>query len=136
MGNIPTIKSVSLSDFRDLTGASLEERVGGYHAWQSSRRAQGSWIYDKTLNSALLPASQIMDGCGRTFQGPNYCSQDYLSLASHPIIKTAAKKAINDFGAHSAGCSALLGNTKLSRDLEQSLAEFLCYASFAQLSFN
>ena len=120
-------KNISLADFRELSGNALGERVGEDLTWQSSRRSAGTWVYDKTLQTAPLPISETADGCGREFNGPNYCSQDYLSLASHPAIKEAATAAIQQLGVHSAGSSALLGNTKLSRMLERELAEFVGY---------
>jgi glycine C-acetyltransferase len=120
-------RGATLADFREISGLTLNERLGGYYRWQSARRADGSWAYDKTLHSAPLPNSSIVDGCGRRITGPNYCSQDYLSLTTHDSIKEAAISALEDFGVHSAGSSALLGNTMISRQLEAELAEFLGY---------
>ena len=119
--------SISLADFREITGTTISERVDGYYDWQSTRRNDGTWAYDKTLQSAPLPVSKIVDGCGRRFEGPNYCSQDYLSLASHEAIKEAAITAIQQLGVHSAGSSVLLGNTTISRQLEDELADFVNY---------
>jgi glycine C-acetyltransferase len=119
--------SMSLADFREIAGATLAERVQPYHKWAVSRRGDGTWAFDKTLHGAPLPRSSVVDGCGRRFEGPNYCSQDYLSLASHPSIKRAVVAAIEEFGVHSAGSSALLGNTGLSRELEAELADFIRY---------
>jgi len=119
--------SISLADFREITGTTISERVAGYYGWQSTRRSDGTWAYDKTLQSAPLPVSKVVDGCGRRFEGPNYCSQDYLSLASHEAIKEAAINAIQQLGVHSAGSSALLGNTAISRQLEDELADFVNY---------
>jgi len=120
-------RCISLADFRHVSGTSISERVDNYYCWQSSRRSNGTWAYDKTLQSPPLPISTIVDGCGRRFDGPNYCSQDYLSLASHEAIKEAAISAIRQFGVHSAGSSALLGNTMISRELEAELADFINY---------
>ena len=55
----------------------------------------------------------------------NFASQDYLSLASHPQVKEAAVRAIEEYGVHSAGSAALLGNTKHSLELERVISEFL-----------
>ena len=118
---------ITLADFRDVSGLTLKDRLCGYYRWQSARRRDGSWAYDKTLHSAPLPNSSMVDGCGRHVKGPNYCSQDYLSLAKHDSIREAAISALDEFGAHSAGSSALLGNTLISRKLEAELAEFLGY---------
>ena len=54
------------------------------------------------------------DDAGRSFHGVNFASQDYLSLASHPAIKEAANEAIDEYGVHSAGSAAFLGNTRYS----------------------
>src|SRR5690606_34062426 len=62
---------------------------------------------------------------GARFSGINFASQDYLSLSSHPAIKAAAIAAIGEYGVHSAGSAALLGNTANSLLLEQGLSEFL-----------
>jgi 7-keto-8-aminopelargonate synthetase-like enzyme len=120
-------QATTLADFREISGVTLDERLRDYYTWQSTRRTDGSWAYDKTLNSAPLPNSSMVDGCGRVIKGPNYCSQDYLSLAHHYAIREAAVSALNDFGVHSAGSTALLGNTLMSRRLEAELAEFLGY---------
>jgi len=120
-------RGITLACFREISGLTLNERLGGYYRWQSARRKDGSWAYDKTLHSAPLPNSTMVDGCGRHIEGPNYCSQDYLSLANHDFIKQAATAAIDDLGVHSAGSSALLGNTSISRQLEAELAEFVGY---------
>jgi glycine C-acetyltransferase len=120
-------KSISLADFRELTGSSLGQRVAPYYEWQSSRRLEGTWVYDKTLRGAPLPECSLIDGCGRQLEGANYCSQDYLSLSSHEAVKDAAKAALAEFGCHSAGSSALLGNTSISRKLERELAAFVGY---------
>ena len=120
-------KSISLADFRELQGSTLAERLARYQAWQLSRRAAGTWMFDKTLQTAPLPVSETADGCGRQLNGPNYCSQDYLNLASHPAIKESAIAALRQLGAHSAGSPALLGNTIVSRKFERTLAEFVGY---------
>ncbi|MGV3548883.1 aminotransferase class I/II-fold pyridoxal phosphate-dependent enzyme [Rhizobium sp.] len=62
---------------------------------------------------------------GTPFQGHNFASQDYLSLASHPALTKAAIGAIETYGLHSAGSAALMGNTALSVALEKRLASFL-----------
>ncbi|RYG54825.1 pyridoxal phosphate-dependent aminotransferase family protein, partial [bacterium] len=64
---------------------------------------------------------------GTPFQGHNFASQDYLSLASHPALVKAAIEAIQTYGLHSAGSAALMGNTALSVALEKRLAGFLGY---------
>ncbi len=127
MGKVSSDAGLSLASFRDLDGSNLDARFGPYYFWQLDRREAGTWSYDKTLESAPLPVGASYDGCGRHFRGANFSSQDYLSLASAPEIKVAAMEAIAEFGVHSAGLSALLGNTSISRKLAQELAQFLGY---------
>ena len=57
--------------------------------------------------------------------GVNFASQDYLSLSSHPEIKATASSTIEQFGVHSAGSPALVGNTRDSIALERKIADFL-----------
>jgi glycine C-acetyltransferase len=65
------------------------------------------------------------DDRGAPQAGVNFASQDYLSLASHPAIKQTAQEVISEFGVHSAGSPALVGNTSYSVALERKIAEFL-----------
>ncbi len=46
-------------------------------------------------------------------------------MSAHPVIKQTAKTIIDEFGVHSAGSAALVGNTSLSVALENKIAEFL-----------
>ena len=46
-------------------------------------------------------------------------------MASHPRVKEAAVRAIGEYGVHSAGSAALLGNTKHSLELEKVISEFM-----------
>ncbi|EBV3600164.1 pyridoxal phosphate-dependent aminotransferase family protein, partial [Salmonella enterica subsp. enterica serovar Virchow] len=61
---------------------------------------------------------------GAQISGVNFASQDYLSLSSHPAVKEAAIKAVHEYGVHSAGSAALLGNTRDSLRLEKAISDF------------
>ena len=50
---------------------------------------------------------------GQLFEGVNFASQDYLSLNTHPAILETAIETMREFGVHSAGSPALVGNTSL-----------------------
>ncbi len=115
----------SMRDFRNLRGTDLIGRVEPFHRWQSARRDHGLWPYSKSTEEAPRPVCTARDESGNRFRGVNFGSQDYLSLASHPAIKQAAKATIDEYGVHSAGSSALSGNTKYSLLLEEAIAEFL-----------
>jgi len=115
----------SLREFRDPRGADLFARVKDFHRWQDLRRSHGLWPYSKSTEDAPKPTCAAKDDAGRSFRGVNFASQDYLSLASHPAIKDAAKTAIDEYGVHSAGSAAFLGNTRYSLALERVISDFV-----------
>lgn len=115
----------SLHDFRDLRGTDLIARVAPFYQWQNLRRNFGLWPYSRAMEEAPRPVCAACDDAGNRFRGVNFGSQDHLSLASHPAIKETAKATIEEYGVHSAGSSALLGNTKYSLRLEETIASFL-----------
>jgi glycine C-acetyltransferase len=115
----------SMRDFRELEGVDLLARVEPFYQWKESRKHDGFWPYSKAMEEAPRPVTAAIDDQGRRTRGVNFSSQDYLGLSSHPAIKHAAKATIDEFGVHSAGSSALSGNTKYSVALERTIAEFL-----------
>jgi len=54
----------------------------------------------------------------------NFCSNNYLGLASDKRIKNAALKAIKKYGVGTGAVRALSGNSILHEKLEQALAKF------------
>src|SRR5207249_9801336 len=54
----------------------------------------------------------------------NFCSNDYLGLASHPALKEAAIKAVERFGAGSGASRLLCGSLAPHHELEEALAAF------------
>jgi 7-keto-8-aminopelargonate synthetase-like enzyme len=127
MGEIVALDPLtgSLREYRDPHGPDLFKRVEEFYTWQNLRRRYGYWPYSKSTDEAPQATCAAKDDAGRGFRGVNFASQDYLSLASHPAIKEAAKEAIDDYGVHSAGSAAFLGNTKYSLALQRSISEFL-----------
>jgi len=115
----------SMRDFRDLKGKDLLERVGSFYEWQCLRRERGLWPYSKATEKAPLAVCAARDDSGVRFSGLNFATQDYLGLSSDPEIKQVAKAVIDEYGVHSAGSSALAGNTKYSLRLEKTISEFL-----------
>lgn len=115
----------SMRDFRELKGTDVLARVEPFYSWQDRRRQCGLWPYSKSTEEAPLADCTAMDDTGSSFKGINFSSQDYLGLSSHPTIKETAKSVIDEYGVHSAGSSALSGNTKYSLMLEQKIAQFL-----------
>jgi len=115
----------SMRDFRELHGKGLLARVGGFYEWQNLRRQHGLWPYSKATEQAPLAVGAARDDSGVRFSGLNFATQDYLGLSSDPEIKEVAKAVIDEYGVHSAGSSALAGNTKYSLRLERTISEFL-----------
>lgn len=115
----------SLREFRNPRGRDLLGRVDEFFGWQDLRRRHGLWSYSKSTDEAPTTVCSARDDAGNAFRGVNFASQDYLSLASHPAIKEAGTRAIAEYGVHSAGSSAFLGNTRYSLTLQAQMANFL-----------
>ena len=115
----------SVRDFRELQGPDLMGRVSPFYEWQDIRRKNGLWPYSRSTQEAPLAVCTALDDSGMKFAGLNFGTQDYLGLSSHPAIKEMAKAVIDEYGVHSAGSSALAGNTKYSLRLEETISEFL-----------
>jgi len=54
----------------------------------------------------------------------NFCSNDYLGLASHPRIREAVVAAVNRYGVGSGASHLVCGHSELHEELEHRLAEF------------
>jgi glycine C-acetyltransferase len=115
----------SVRDFLQLQGADLMARVDPFYEWQDLRRQRRLWPYSKATQKAPLSVCTAHDDSGSAFTGLNFGTQDYLGLSSDPAIKEVAKAVIDEYGVHSAGSSALAGNTKYSLRLEATISEFL-----------
>ena len=115
----------SLRDFRAKTGLDMIHRTDGFYDWQEIRRNSDLWPYAKSTATAPKTHCEAKNDDGTKIKGVNFASQDYLSLASHPDVKAAAIEAIKEYGVHSAGSAALLGNTRHSLLLEDRISEFM-----------
>ena len=115
----------SMRDFRELQGTDLMARVSPFFDWQEQRRNRRLWPYSKSTQEAPLSVCTAADDSGSIFTGLNFGTQDYLGLSSDPEIKEVAKAIIDEYGVHSAGSSALAGNTKYSLRLEETISKFL-----------
>ena len=115
----------SMRDFRIPGGADLLRRTEGFFKWQDLRRKNSLWPFSRATEDGPGTVCQAQDDSGNTIRGVNFASQDYLSLSSHPAVKSAAKETIDRCGVHSAGSPALVGNTSHSVALERKIADFL-----------
>lgn len=66
---------------------------------------------------------RYLDGIVRS--GLNFSSQDYLALASHPALLAAARDAMECYGVHSAGSTALAGAMDFAEELEEAIGALL-----------
>ncbi len=55
----------------------------------------------------------------------DFCSNDYLNMTQHPIVKQAAIEAIQNYGAGSSGARLLSGNCPLQDMLEVAISDYL-----------
>ncbi len=117
----------SMRDFRFLPGANLLGRVEAFYDWQQTRRATGTWPLGRSTEHGAFSRATARTDDGVLFEGVNFASQDYLSLNSHPEVLETAVQTMRDYGVHSAGSPALVGNTSLSLALENKIAAFLGY---------
>lgn len=85
----------------------------------SSLKQQGLYNNIRTIGSPQ-GAWLIVDGK----KVLNFCSNNYLGLASHPKILAAAKSAIDKYGVGPAAVRSIAGTMRLHVELEQRLAQF------------
>jgi len=114
-----------MRDFRVPKGSNLLDRVDGFYDWQNMRRRNGVWPFSRSMQNGPAAIATAKDDSGSGMTGVNFASQDYLSLSSHPEIKATALRTVEQFGVHSAGSPALVGNTRDSIALERKIADFL-----------
>ena len=113
----------SVAHFARPFGPDLLARTDRLFQWVESRRMANVWPYVRSLDTAPTASAAITYETGQAGSGINLASQDYLGLSSHPAVHAAAIDAVGRFGVHSAGSAVLLGNTSISLQLEQAIAE-------------
>lgn len=119
----------NVAQFAQPRGPDLIRRTEALDAWCALRAAHGLWQYARAVDGAPGPAARVREEGAAAFAeaapGLNFASQDYLSLASHPAVREAARRALLESGPHSAGSAVLLGNSSASLALEQALGALL-----------
>lgn len=117
----------SMRDFRFLEGSDLLGRTQAFYEWQETRRASGVWPLGRSTEMGAFSRATARTDEGKLFNGVNFASQDYLSMNAHPAVLDTAIETMREFGVHSAGSPALVGNTSLSIALEKKIGDFLGY---------
>ena len=115
-------------DFVKTGGKDMLARWDAHQVWWDERLRHGLDPFGKRMQSRIAPESRatFRDGSPAA-SGVNFASHDSLNLSAHPAIHAAARQAIEQFGVHSAGSAALMGDTALAEALEQRIARFLGY---------
>lgn len=113
----------NVAQFAQPRGPDLVKRTEALDAWCALRAAHGVWQYARAVDGAPGPEARVRDegAAAGGSAGVNFASQDYLSLASHPAVREAARLALLESGPHSAGSAVLQGNSSVSLALERAL---------------
>ncbi len=82
-------------------------------------RAEKRYINIRTMDS---PAAGWMVVDGKRVL--NFCTNNYLGLANHPVLKEAARKAIDEWGVGPAAVRTIAGTQRLHVECEQRIARF------------
>jgi len=85
------------------------ETIHEQHLFRKLRKIQG-------------PQTVALELSGQSLIG--FASNDYLGLANHPIVKEAAKSAIDDYGAGAGASRLVTGSLPPHEQLEEKLAAF------------
>jgi 8-amino-7-oxononanoate synthase len=95
----------------------------------AARREQNLFRELRRVDSAAGPRIEMGE---RSFL--NFSSNDYLGLASHPALKSAATRAVEMFGSGAGASRLICGSLAPFHELEETLAAFKC--TEAALSFS
>ncbi|MDJ0777214.1 MAG: 8-amino-7-oxononanoate synthase [Gammaproteobacteria bacterium] len=85
----------------------------------AARRADGLYRHRRTLESAQGVAT-VVDG----HRVVSFCGNDYLGLAAHPALRSAATGAIEQYGVGSGASHLVNGHHRLHEECERRLAAF------------
>ncbi len=82
------------------------KQAGLYNKIRTIQSPQGSWL--------VVDGKKVL----------NFCSNNYLGLANHPNLVSAAKKAIDSMGIGPGAVRSIAGTMSLHLELEKRLADF------------
>ena len=87
---------------------------------------------DEIRAAGLYKGERVIDtpqaarvGVGRDAPVLNMCANNYLGLASHPDVITAARDALDEWGYGLASVRFICGTQKIHKQLEDKLTDFL-----------
>jgi len=102
-----------------MSNKTLIEKVGTFKAADKLKEAD---IYPFFRPLQSDQDTEVIIGGKRVLM---FGSNSYLGLTNHPIVKEAAKKAIDKYGSGCAGSRFLNGTLDLHLELEEALAQFV-----------
>ncbi len=106
---------------------------GSHCAWSSSAAKLDSDLaqqLEQRRAQKLLRVRHLVDGPQKVtplIDGRRYlafCSNDYLGLASHPMVVSAAQRGLQEHGVGSGASHLVTGHNRAHRALEEELAAF------------
>ena len=97
-----------MNSFQAYLSRSLES-IHEQHLFRKVRKIQG-------------PQTVALEHRGQSFIA--FASNDYLGLANHPMVKEAAKGAVDDYGAGAGASRLVTGSLPPHEQLEEKLAAF------------
>lgn len=92
---------------------------GSLDALLAERQAAGLYRRRRVFDTADGPWLNGPDGPLLSF-----CSNDYLGLATHPRLRQAMRRAIDDYGSGAGAAHLVSGHRRIHHQLEDALAEF------------
>jgi len=84
-------------------------------------RAQSLWKTEREILSSQSSHIEVTGGQ----QVLNFCANNYLGLANHPLLIEAAKAALDSHGFGMASVRFICGTTDLHRQLEARIADYV-----------
>lgn len=81
---------------------------------------QGLYKKERVLGG---PQGGVVKVAGR--EVINLCANNYLGLANHPAVRSAAQRALDEYGYGMASVRFICGTQELHKELERRLARFL-----------
>ncbi len=124
----PRLLELGLADFRDPRGSNMVARCEPFREWVDAASEAGLFQFLRHHDGAPDRVSEVVGWGGQRYVGINFASQDYLGLARHPAVLSAAEAALRRFGAHSAGSEPMGGGLAFAKALEREIADYVGHA--------
>ena len=103
----------------DAMKAAIEEQLAGI-------REAGTWKQERVIVSPQDATIRVSAPNGPGGQEVlNFCANNYLGLADHPVLLDAAKAALDSHGLGMASVRFICGTQDLHKDLEAVVSTFL-----------